>query len=204
MDKRVFDVFFASIGIIFLFPLFIVIGVIVLFSSRGPVFFIQERVGRDNKNFYLLKFRTMYVEEIKGPLLTEGVHDPRITTAGFWLRKYKLDEFPQLINVLIGDMSIVGPRPEVRKYVSMYNTTQQRVLSVKPGITDWASIQFCNESQLLTSADDPEQFYIKYIMPVKLDRHLEYVDHHNVLIDLQIIVATIRAIFFYGRHRTLN
>ena len=202
MIKRVFDVFFASIGIVVLLPLFFIIGFIVLFSSKGPVFYIQERVGRNNKDFQLLKFRTMYVGERRGGMLTIGDRDPRITKAGFWLRKYKIDELPQLFNVLIGDMSMVGPRPEVRRYVEMYNTIQKRVLSVKPGITDWASIQFRNESQLLTGIDDPEQFYITNILPAKVDIHLEYIDNHNFLTDLRIIASTIRTVFFKSSPRS--
>jgi len=199
MSKRIFDVLFAFISILALSPFLIATALIVSFSSKGPVLYIQSRVGRNNNDFGLWKFRTMYVNGRSGGLLTIGDRDPRITKIGYWLRKYKIDELPQLFNVLKGDMSVVGPRPEVRKYVEMYDTTQQRVLSVKPGITDWASIQFRDESELLGRADDPEHFYITEIIPVKLQSNLEYIDHHDFFVDLRIIVFTIRKVLL-GRH----
>lgn len=194
MFKRAFDLLFSLTGLVFLLPVFSIISVFIIIGSKGPVFYKQIRVGRNNVNFGLLKFRTMCTGADSLGLLTVGDNDPRVTTVGFWLRKYKIDELPQLINILIGDMSFVGPRPEVRKYVELYDTGQQRVLSVKPGITDWASIQFCNENQLLASADDPEGFYIKNIIPLKINRNLEYIDHHSLWIDLKIIILTLKKI----------
>lgn len=199
MTKRVFDVIFAAIGIVALLPLLIVTGLAVLFTSRGPVFYVQSRVGRHNTDFRLYKFRTMYAGESSKSLLTIGDRDSRITKVGYWLRKYKIDELPQLVNVLLGDMSLVGPRPEVRKYVDMYDVQQQRVLSVRPGITDWASIHFRDESQLLSTADDPEHFYITEIIPSKLHSNLKYIDHHNLIVDLRIIISTVQKVLFGGR-----
>jgi len=192
--KRGFDVFFALIGVIILLPLFVIIAISVSINSRGGVFYIQHRVGRNGVDFKLLKFRTMYANADKAGLLTIGHHDYRITTAGYWLRRYKLDELPQLFNVLIGDMSFVGPRPEVRKYVEIYSPKQRRVLSVKPGITDKASIMYFNENELLAAAYEPEQFYIKEIIPSKIQYNLEYIDKHNLWLDIKIIWQTLKKV----------
>lgn len=170
------------------------IWVWIKLESEGPALFLQTRVGKNNKDFKLYKFRTMYVNaEAKGQL-TVGMRDPRITGAGYVLRKYKLDELPQLFNVLEGTMSLVGPRPEVRKYVDMYTSRQMQVLNVKPGITDLASIQFINENELLAKAEHPEEYYIKEIMPAKLKINLEYVHNRAFFKDLLLIFKTLSKI----------
>lgn len=163
-------------------------------DSRGPVFYRQLRVGRGGRDFYLYKFRSMYLDADKKGLITVGGRDPRVTPSGYYIRKYKLDEFPQLINVLKGDMSLVGPRPEVRKYVDMYTPAQLHVLDVRPGITDMASIQYSNENELLAAVDNPEEYYIRVIMPDKLRMNLEYVQNHSLLYDLRLIFKTISKI----------
>lgn len=163
-------------------------------DSRGPVFYRQLRVGRGGRDFYLYKFRSMYLDADKKGLITVGGRDPRVTPSGYYIRKYKLDEFPQLINVLKGDMSLVGPRPEVRKYVDMYTPEQLHVLDVRPGITDMASIQYSNENELLAAVDNPEEYYIRVIMPDKLRMNLEYVQNHSLLYDLRLIFKTISKI----------
>ena len=163
-------------------------------DSKGPVFYRQPRVGRGNKDFQLFKFRSMVTEADKSGLLTVGGHDSRVTRAGYFIRKYKLDELPQLINVFLGDMSLVGPRPEVRKYVDMYTPEQLHVLDVRPGITDAASIKYRNENDLLAAEENPEQYYIDVIMPDKLRLNLEYVARHSVINDLKLIFETFIAI----------
>lgn len=165
-----------------------------MLDSKGGVIYRQTRVGRNNSEFKLLKFRTMMKDADKGGLLTIGEHDNRITRSGYWLRKYKIDEIPQLFNVLKGDMSFVGPRPEVCKYVELYDQTQKRILSVKPGLTDWASIAYIDENQILAAADNPEIYYIKHIIPQKIALNLRYIDHHNIWVDIRIILLTIKSI----------
>jgi lipopolysaccharide/colanic/teichoic acid biosynthesis glycosyltransferase len=192
--KRIFDVFFSLFGIIVILPLLIIIAVIILFDSKGGVFYKQVRVGRNNTPFNLLKFRSMKIGADKGSLLTIGDQDNRITRFGYFLRKYKLDELPQLFNILKGDMSFVGPRPEVSKYVALYDQVQLRILTVKPGLTDWASIDYINESQMLAKAQNPEAFYIEHIIPLKIAQNLRYIDHNNLWIDLKIILLTIKSI----------
>lgn len=194
MLKRGFDILFSIAGLIILSPLFIIIAVIIKSDSKGPVFFKQTRVGKNGEDFKLIKFRTMNEGKPNNDLLTIGSKDSRITGAGFYLRKYKLDELPQLINVLKGEMSFVGPRPEVRKYVEMYDAQQMRVLAVQPGITDVASIKYRNESELLGSAQDPEDLYIRKIMPEKIKMNLEYINDRSVLKDIKIIFKTFAAI----------
>tara|TARA_R110000737_G_scaffold53677_1_gene75434 strand:- start:1401 stop:1988 length:588 start_codon:yes stop_codon:yes gene_type:complete len=194
MLKRIFDFLFALIGILILLPLFILISVFIKVDSSEPIFYKQIRVGKNNKDFKLLKFRTMASGSDKKGLITVGNNDSRITKPGAFLRKYKLDELPQLINVLIGDMSLVGPRPEVRKYVSLYTEKQLNVLSVKPGITDIASIKFSNENELLKGQDEPEKFYIETIMPEKLELNLEYINKMSFFYDLRLILMTIQKI----------
>lgn len=188
--KRLIDLFGSLIGIILLLPIFVLIATLIAIDSKGPVFFLQNRVGLNMEDFKLLKFRTMYVSRDDNNLLTIGNKDRRVTRIGYWLRKYKLDELPQLFNVLRGEMSLVGPRPEVRKYVNLYNEQQRYVLSVKPGITDWASVEFYNEGELLARAADPESYYIKRISPVKIRQNLKYVAKHDMLTDLKIIWLT--------------
>lgn len=192
--KRVFDVVFSLAGMLFLSPLFIVVVILLKLDSRGSIFYKQIRVGLNQKNFELIKFRTMYTDSDRAGLLTIGDHDSRITRVGCWLRKYKIDELPQLINILKGEMSFVGPRPEVLKYVALYDASQIKVLSVKPGITDWASIQYIDENQLLATAEDPESFYINTIIPSKITQNLKYIDHHNIWVDLKIISYTLKSI----------
>ncbi len=193
--KRIFDVVFSFIGIIILLPIFILISIIILIESKGGIFYRQMRVGKNNKDFKIFKFRTMYPDSDKKGLLTVGSRDNRITKPGYFLRKYKLDELPQLFNVLIGDMSFVGPRPEVRKYVEMYNDEQKKVLSVRPGITDYASIEYRNENDILAKSQNPEQTYINEIMPAKLELNLKYIREKSMITDLKIIFKTILKIF---------
>jgi lipopolysaccharide/colanic/teichoic acid biosynthesis glycosyltransferase len=194
MLKRTFDIVASFMGLVILSPLFLVMAVWIKCDSRGPVFYRQSRVGRGNRDFRLYKFRSMYVDSDKKGLLTVGGHDSRVTKAGYFIRKYKIDELPQLINVLIGDMSFVGPRPEVRRYVSLYTEQQLHVLDVRPGITDRASVKYRNENDLLAKAADPEEYYIKVIMPDKLAINLEYVAHHSLWSDIRIIFSTFAAI----------
>lgn len=194
MLKRTFDILASFMGLVILSPLFLVMAVWIKCDSRGPVFYRQSRVGRGNRDFRLYKFRSMYVDSDKKGLLTVGGHDSRVTKAGYFIRKYKIDELPQLINVLIGDMSFVGPRPEVRRYVNLYTEQQLHVLDVRPGITDRASVKYRNENDLLAKATDPEEYYIKVIMPDKLAINLEYVAHHSSWSDIRIIFSTFAAI----------
>jgi len=192
--KRVFDVVFAILCLILFSPLLILIAILIKLDSKGPVIFKQIRVGRNMKDFNLIKFRTMKVLQSNNSLLTIGNHDNRITKLGYWLRKYKLDELPQLLNVLKGQMSFVGPRPEVRKYVNMYSEEQRYVLSIKPGITDWASVEFCNENELLQHAEDPENYYIERIIPAKIKQNMRYIRQHDIFTDFKIIWLTLNRI----------
>lgn len=188
--KRIFDIVASGCGLLVLLPLFAVLAVWIKLDSAGPVFYRQTRVGRNNKDFRLFKFRSMRVGADKQGLITVGGHDPRITRSGYFIRKYKLDELPQLINVFIGDMSLVGPRPEVRKYVDMYTPEQMHVLDVRPGITDMASIRYRNENELLETAADPDKYYVEVIMQDKLRLNLEYVAKHSFWLDLKLIFST--------------
>lgn len=192
--KRFFDIIVSLIGIIILGIFLIIISIIIKCTSEGPVFFKQIRVGQSGKEFKIFKFRTMVVNaESLGTQITIG-KDKRITKIGHFLRKYKIDELPQLFNVFIGEMSFVGPRPEVPKYVAMYNETQRKVLSVRPGITDLASIRYRNENEILgrsKNADEAEDMYINEIMPDKLKLNLEYIEKSNVFFDIYIIFKTI-------------
>ncbi|HYF67673.1 MAG TPA: sugar transferase [Ohtaekwangia sp.] len=192
--KRCFDLIVSLVALIILFPFFLIVALLVRIDSDGPVFYLQNRVGKDGRLFKLFKFRTMHVNADRFAAITVGARDPRITGLGFYLRKYKLDELPQLINVFIGNMSLVGPRPEVKKFVDLYSKQQQEVLSVKPGITDYASIQFRNENELLEGKSDPIAFYIEEIMPVKLGLNLKYIQERSFLLDLKIIFQTIFSI----------
>ena len=192
--KRIFDIVASWIGLILLSPLFIILTIWIKCDSIGPVFYKQVRVGRNNMDFQLFKFRSMRVGSDKKGLITVGGHDPRITRSGYYIRKYKLDEFPQLINVFKGDMSLVGPRPEVRKYVDMYTEEQMHVLDVRPGITDLASIRYRNENELLERVNDPDKYYVEVIMPDKLRINLEYVARHSFTFDIRLIFQTFRAI----------
>jgi len=166
----------------------------IVLDSKGPVFYRQNRVGRFNKDFRMLKFRSMAEGSDKGSLVTIGKRDSRITRAGYFLRKFKLDELPQLFNVFSGDMSLVGPRPEVRHYVNYWTPEQMHVLDIRPGITDPASIKFRNENELLEQVEDPEKYYIEVIMQEKIKLYLEYVENHSFWGDLGIVFKTIQAI----------
>lgn len=189
--KRLFDVVCSFFGLLVLSPLFVFLSLWVGLGSKGGVFYKQKRVGRFNKDFTLYKFRSMRVGSDKKGLLTIGGKDSRVTKAGFFIRKYKLDELPQLLNVLKGDMSFVGPRPEVRKYVDMYTERQLKVLDVRPGITDLASIKYRNENDLLATADNPEQYYIDFVMQDKLALNLQYIETRTFLGDIKLIFRTI-------------
>ena len=191
MMKRLFDIVASACGLILLSPLFFIVSVWIKLDSIGPVFYRQVRVGRYNKDFKIFKFRTMRVGADKGSLVTIGGRDPRVTRIGYYLRKFKIDELPQLINVFIGDMSLVGPRPEVRHYVNYWTSEQLHVLDVRPGITDPASIKFRNENELMESAEDPESFYINVIMQEKLKLYLEYVHNASFWYDIKLIFKTI-------------
>ncbi len=188
--KRLFDIVASGLGLIVLSPLFLILAIWIKLDSKGPVFYRQVRVGRNNKDFRILKFRSMRVGADKGSLVTIGGRDPRVTKSGYWIRKFKLDELPQLINVFIGDMSLVGPRPEVRHYVDYWTPEQMHVLDVRPGITDPASIKFRNENELMEQAEDPEKYYIEVIMQEKIKLYLEYVEKHNFFCDLGLIFKT--------------
>lgn len=192
--KRVFDVMASGLGLLLLSPLFLIIAIWVKADSPGPVFYRQTRVGRGNRDFRLFKFRSMRVGSDKKGLITVGGHDPRVTRSGYYIRKYKLDELPQLINVFTGDMSLVGPRPEVRKYVDLYTPQQLHVLDVRPGITDLASIRYRNENELLEQAADPEQYYREVVMQDKLRINSEYIADRSFFKDIKIIFLTFWAI----------
>lgn len=193
--KRIFDIVLSLFGLIILAPFFILVALLIVMDSRGGVFYRQVRVGKDGKDFYLFKFRSMRTDaDKKGLLITVGGRDSRITRMGYYIRKYKVDELPQLLNVFFGDMSLVGPRPEVRRYVEMYNAEQKMVLTVKPGITDYASIEYSNENELLGKATDPEKVYIEEIMPTKLKLNLKYIAEQGTVTDLKIIFKTLAKI----------
>lgn len=188
--KRLFDIVASGLGLIVLSPVFLILAIWIKLDSPGPVFYRQVRVGRGNRDFRIFKFRSMRVGSDKGSLVTIGGHDPRITRSGYFIRKFKLDEFPQLINVFVGDMSLVGPRPEVRHYVDYWTPEQMHVLDVRPGITDPASIKFRNENELMEAASAPEKYYIEVIMQEKIKLYLEYVQNHSFLGDIGLIFKT--------------
>ena len=188
--KRIFDVIASGLGLIVLSPLFIILAIWIKLDSKGPVFYRQVRVGYKNKDFRIFKFRSMRVGADKGSLVTIGGHDPRVTRSGYFIRKFKFDELPQLINVFLGDMSLVGPRPEVRHYVDYWTPEQMHVLDVRPGITDPASIKFRNENELMEKAVDTEKYYIEVIMQEKIKLYLEYVEKHSFFYDLGLIFKT--------------
>ena len=195
MAKRLFDIVSSGIGLLCLAPVFVVMAIWIKLDSRGPVFYRQTRVGRYGRDFRIFKFRSMRVGSDKGRQITVGERDPRITRSGYFIRRYKIDELPQLINVFLGDMSVVGPRPEVRKYVDLYSEEQRKVFQVRPGITDLASIKYRNENELLSQADDPDTYYIDVIMPDKLAINLEYIRHQSFMGDIKIIFNTLFKIF---------
>lgn len=194
MIKRLFDIVFSFLGLVITSPFLIVIAILVKIDSKGPVFYRQVRVGKNSIDFKIYKFRTMHINSDKLGLLTVGDRDPRVTTIGYVLRKYKLDELPQLINVFTGNMSFVGPRPEVRKYVELYSDSDIEILSVKPGITDYASIKYRNEAEAMKNSNQPEQTYINEIMPEKIKLNKVYIANHNLITDIKIILMTIKVI----------
>jgi len=193
--KRLFDLFFSTIGLLLLLPLFLFLAIWIKIDSPGPVFFRQTRVGRFSQPFQIYKFRTMCSDaESKGRQITVG-NDPHITRSGRFLRRYKLDELPQLINVIKGEMSLVGPRPEVPRYVALYpEQLREKVLSVPPGITDYASIEYKDENDILGRADDPDKAYIEQVMPVKLKYYERYVSERSLWVDFKLILATLKAV----------
>ena len=187
---RVFDIVFSGIGLILLSPLFLIVYILIRMESKGGGFYAQERIGKDGKPFKLYKFRSMRTGADKGSLITVGGHDPRITKMGYFIRKYKIDELPQLWNVFIGDMSLVGPRPEVERYTRLYTEEQKKVLSVRPGITDWASIEYVDENVILGQAEDPDKAYIEQIMPDKIRYNMKWIENQGVVEYFKIIFST--------------
>lgn len=177
---RFFDILFSFLGILFLSPVFLFLYIAIRLESKGGGFYKQLRVGRGGADFYVYKFRSMRIGADKQGLITVGGRDPRITRIGYFIRKYKLDELPQLFNVLKGDMSLVGPRPEVRKYVELYTEEQRRVLSVRPGITDYASIEYVDENMILGQAEDADKAYVEQILPDKICYNMKYIEHRSV------------------------
>jgi len=194
VSKRLFDILFSLVVITCFLPIGIIISIFILFGSKGGVFYMQDRIGKSGKSFGLYKFRTMRPNSDVLGQLTVGMRDPRITGVGYFLRKYKLDEFPQFLNVLKGEMSVVGPRPEVKKYVDLYTDEQGEILKVKPGITDYASIEYFDENRILGKSSDPESTYIHEIMPAKIDLNRKYLANPTLLHDLKIIGLTIRKV----------
>ena len=192
--KRLFDILASGCGLLVLSPIFIIVAIWIKLDSPGPVFYRQIRVGRHNKDFRIFKFRSMRVGSDKGSLVTIGGRDPRVTRSGYFIRKFKIDELPQLINVFTGDMSLVGPRPEVRHYVNYWTPEQMGVVDVRPGITDPASIRFRNENELLEKAQDPERYYIDVIMQEKIKLYLEYVEKSSFWYDIKLIFQTFKVI----------
>jgi lipopolysaccharide/colanic/teichoic acid biosynthesis glycosyltransferase len=188
--KRIFDILFSSFILLCFLPFGLIISFLIAFSSPGGIFYRQERIGKGGIPFFILKFRSMRTDSDTKGKLTVGMRDPRITSIGFFIRKYKLDEFPQFVNVLKGEMSVVGPRPEVKEYVDLYNEDQRKVLQVKPGITDYASLYYFKENELLAQSIDPQKTYIEDIMPAKLKLNEKYLENPTVFHDLKIIFKT--------------
>ena len=194
MLKRLFDIISSSVALIILSPILIIISLFIILDSKGGIFYKQIRIGKNELPFKLFKFRTMNVGSDKKGLITIGKRDSRITKVGYYLRKYKIDELPQLLNIILNDMSVVGPRPEVEKYVRLYTKEQKEVLKVKPGLTDLASLNYFNENEILDKAIDSENAYIEEVMPEKLKLNLEYIDNQSFLYDLKIILLTLNRI----------
>ena len=191
---RFFVIIFSIIGLVILSPLFIVLYLLIRIESKGGGFYSQERIGKNGKPFKLYKFRSMRIGSDKKGLITIGEKDNRITKTGFILRKYKLDELPQLWNVFIGDMSLVGPRPEVKKYTDLYTEEQKQVLQVRPGITDWASIKYVDENKILGESKDPDEAYVNLIMPNKIKLNMVYIQHQTLGEYFKIIFTTFKEI----------
>lgn len=194
MMIRFFDILGSVVPGIILSPVLLVVYVLIRMESKGGGFYSQERIGKDGKPFNLWKFRSMRTGADKGSQITIGEHDSRITRMGYFIRKYKIDELPQLWNVLVGDMSLVGPRPEVAKYVNLYTEEQRKVLSVRPGITDWASIEYVDENTILGQAADPDKAYIEQIMPDKIRYNMKWIDNQSVVEYFKIILLTFKKI----------
>lgn len=191
-----FDIILSLVAMVVLMPLFILLFLWIKIDSSGPAFFLQNRVGRGGSDFRLIKFRSMHVGSDKNGLLTVGNSDPRITRAGAFMRRYKLDELPQLINVLHGTMSLVGPRPEVRKYVDLYSREQSKILSVRPGLTDYASIHFIDENEILSKSTEPERTYIEQILPAKIEMNMVYINSRNIWTYFKLIFLTLKKIIY--------
>jgi lipopolysaccharide/colanic/teichoic acid biosynthesis glycosyltransferase len=187
---RILDVFFSIFGLLLLSPILFIISLIIQLESKGGIFYLQERIGKNGIPFKLFKFRSMAVGSDSKGLLTVGMNDARITKSGQFIRRYKIDELPQLINVLKGEMSLVGPRPEVKKYVDLYTETQRKVLSVKPGMTDLASIEFSHENEILETQENPEEYYIQEIMPKKIELNMLYIENPNLINYFKLILKT--------------
>lgn len=192
---RLLDIIFSTVGLLLLSPLFLIIYILIRCESKGGGFYCQQRVGKDGRMFGLYKFRSMRTGSDKKGLITVGGHDSRITRMGYFIRKYKIDELPQLWNVLKGDMSLVGPRPEVKKYVDLYTEEQRRVLSVRPGITDYASIEYVDENEILGKADNPDRVYVEEIMPAKIKLNMRYIENRSLKEYFKIIGLTFINIF---------
>lgn len=195
MLKRLFDITFSVTGLVLLFPFSVLFTILIKLESKGPVFYRGTRIGKIGKPFRIFKFRTMVVnaEKIGGPSTADD--DARITKTGKYLRKYKLDELPQIINVLKGEMSFVGPRPQVPADVALYTREERAILNVRPGMTDWASIKFHNEGEILRGSPDPDQAYVEKIRPGKIKLELEYVRTHPFWVDLKILMKTMQTLF---------
>lgn len=191
MIKRGFDILFSILGLVILSPIFIILAIAIILDSKGGVFYLQSRVGKNNHDFNLIKFRSMKINADKDGLLTVGDNDSRITNIGAFIRKYKLDELPQLFNVLMDDMSLVGPRPEVRKYVDLYTKEQLMVLKVKPGITDYASLEYFKENEILAKSNNFEKTYIEEVMPHKLELNKKYIENPSLIHDIKLIFKTL-------------
>ena len=191
---RFCDIVFSFFGLLLLSPLFLIVALWIVIDNPGPIFYRQQRVGKDGHDFGLLKFRSMRVGADKMSLITIGDRDPRVTRAGYYIRKYKLDELPQLWNVFIGDMSLVGPRPEVRRYVDLYTAEQRQVLAVRPGITDYASIEYIDENRLLAQSAEPDKTYIEEIMPAKIALNMKWINHQTIGEYFTIIFLTLTKI----------
>jgi lipopolysaccharide/colanic/teichoic acid biosynthesis glycosyltransferase len=192
--KRIFDVISSVLLLLIVWPFMLIIGVAIIIESRGGFIYKQQRVGRNNCDFVLFKFRTMFINSDTNGLLTVGNRDARVTKIGYYLRKYKLDELPQFFNIIEGDMSVVGPRPEVRKYVVLYSDEEKKVLTVRPGLTDYASLAYINENEILAAATDPEQAYIQQVMPEKLQLNLKYIENQSFTEDIKLIFKTLVSI----------
>jgi len=194
--KRIFDVLFSGFVLLCFMPIGLVLAILILVESKGGVFFKQVRIGKNGTPFYLFKFRSMFIDAESMGKITIGSRDPRITRVGFYIRRYKLDEFPQFINVIRGEMSIVGPRPEVKEYVDLYSEEQRKILAVKPGITDYASLTYFHENEILAKSENPQQTYIQEVMPEKIRLNEKYLANPTLLQDISIIRKTVVKMFF--------